>query len=150
MARLIVLILIPLIIGAVIGYSVATRGLLKMMTTTQPVVTSTENPLLTNRSASANGKITKFENGQITLQNEAGQNASFKLIENALIFKMNNGQISSPSTDTSNISLNQPVGLNLTYVDGEYRVASITYSPGFTPPPVRGNPAASGSAIPAN
>lgn len=151
MARLIVLLLIPLIIGAVIGYSVATRGLVKMMAPANQAATTNESPLLTNRSASANGNITRFQNNQITLQNEAGQTADFKLVPNALIFKMNNGTINSPSTDTNNISLNQQVGLNLTYLDGEYQVASITYTPDFTPPPLQNNPAAaSGSAKPAN
>jgi len=144
--RIVVFIVISLVIGTILGYAIGARANDKIMSTNPATVQTDNHPLLTNRSASANGKITKFENNEITLTNETSGSANFKLVENALIFKLNNGAISSPSSDLKNIILDQQVGVNLTYVEGEYRVASITYTPIVAPIPVRTNPAASGSA----
>ncbi len=90
----------------------------------------TKNPLFTTQSATIHGKITAINDKLITIQTINNITQQVKIADNVAISKLgNNNRPNPPTSDIKTLESNKNVLLSLEFMDGEYKVVSITYLP---------------------
>jgi hypothetical protein len=89
------------------------------------------NSFFDNQNASLTGKITKINNGTMTVQNKKGASQSFPVSDTIIINKIDEktGLPTSPSKDINTLELNKEVVISLISQNGEFKIMSINYLP---------------------
>ncbi len=89
----------------------------------QSAVTS----IFTTRTASINGRITRSDNGQLTV-NSINKTAVFDANKNLFVTKPSaDNKPSLPLSGLEHVELNKFALINLQMVDGKYKIVSIVY-----------------------
>lgn len=90
-----------------------------------------------NQSATAKGRITKFNSSRLTLRKDDSTEAEFKISPNVRIYKyVTSNSPATVSTDVKSLEIDKDVLLNLISDDkNEYHVSTITFLPPDSPIP---------------
>lgn len=105
---------------------------------TVTISTPVKEDFYANQSATARGKITKFNNSRLTLRKDDFSEAEFKISPNVRIYKyLSSSSPATVSTDVKSLEIDKDVLLTLTSDDkNEYHISTITFLPPDSPIPL--------------
>lgn len=131
---LLISVLIALVVGFLIGNISSSFN--KISQPLSNLVSS--DKLYTNQTATVKGQIKSLEGNKIMVQNSEGVSGSLELADSVLInvYKKNSKSIpiASPSTDLKTIELNKDATINLSKINGTFKVVAIDFA--SVPPPL--------------
>lgn len=122
-----------LVIGALIGYTVANKASLKSTTNnTLPNQTKSGETIFYKQSAIIDGKVIGANNQTLTVQNSKGQSETFPVASNFIISRVVNNQLASPSANIQDAKSDREVFVYLELNNGQYQITNVTQK--FNPP----------------
>ena len=86
--------------------------------------------LFQSQNATIQGKVLKFNDNTLTVQDSKGQTADFAMAKYFSVSKFpNTSGVASVSASVNSLEINKQAMIVLVVQDGEYRVSSVSYLP---------------------